>query len=191
MSNFNVMLDTLLNVSKLDAGVVTPRFTSVNLEEIFIWLERSFAQLCLDNKLRFKLIYPYNRLIVVRTDFGLLKSVLINLVSNALKFTSNGGILISARQRGEHVLFQVWDTGIGIQKENIDKIFDDYYQVNNPQRDRTQGLGLGLSIAKRTLALFDGKIFCRSQFGQGSVFGFNLPMYNKPINLNPAVTLRR
>jgi CheY-like chemotaxis protein len=73
-------------------------------------------------------------------------------------------------------LFQVWDTGIGISDENIHFIFDEFFQINNPQRDRTRGLGLGLSIAKRALALFDGKITCRSQVGKGSVFEFRLPL---------------
>jgi hypothetical protein len=102
--------------------------------------------------------------------------VLLNLVSNAIKFTSSGAILISARQRGQNVLFQVWDTGIGIQNEQIEHIFDEFYQVNNPQRDRASGLGLGLSIAKRALALLAGKIDCRSRVGRGSVFGFSLPL---------------
>jgi CheY-like chemotaxis protein len=178
MSNFNVLLESLLNMSKLDAGVIKPEITPVNLEEIFSWLELTFAQLCIDKQLRFKLYFPTSTPLVVRADFGLLKSVLMNLVSNAIKFTSQGGVLISARPRGDNILFQVWDTGIGIKEEEIDKIFDDFYQINNPQRDRTQGLGLGLSIAKRSLALFDGKILCRSQFGHGSVFGFPLPMDN-------------
>ena len=179
MSNFNVLLDTLLNVSKLDAGIIKPEITSVNLAEIFVWLEQTFAQLLKEKHLRFKLFLPLNKPLIVRTDYGLLKSVLMNLVSNALKFTSKGGIFVSARPRGDEVLFQVWDTGIGIQEENIEKIFDDFFQINNPQRDRTQGLGLGLSIAKRSLALFDGKISCRSQFGRGSVFAFRLPTHNK------------
>ena len=179
MSNFNVLLNTLLDVSKLDAGIIQPEITSVNLAEIFSWLEQTFAQLHIEKHLRFKLYFPLGKQLVVRTDYGLLKSVLMNLVSNALKFTSKGGILISARPRGEEILFQVWDTGIGIQEENIEKIFEDFFQINNPQRDRTQGLGLGLSIAKRSLALFEGKISCRSQFGRGSAFGFRLPIDNR------------
>jgi hypothetical protein len=130
-----------------------------------------------------KLYFPINKGLVVRCDIGLLKSVLMNLVSNAIKFTTKGGVLISARQRGEHVLFQVWDTGIGIKEEEIEMIFNDFYQIDNPQRDRTKGLGLGLSIAKRALALFDGKIVCRSQLGRGSVFAFHLPTDNLQNNV--------
>jgi PAS domain S-box-containing protein len=180
MSNFNVLLDTLLNVSKLDAGVVVPEFTSVSLAEIFSWLEQTFSQLCNEKHLRFKLYLPLNNSLIVRADIGLLKSVLMNLLDNAIKFTSKGGIMISARLRGEFVLFQVWDTGIGIQEKYVENIFDDFYQIENLHRDRSRGLGLGLSIAKRTLSLFEGKISCRSQFGRGSVFSFHLPIVNLP-----------
>lgn len=180
MSNFDVLLDTLLNVSKLDAGVISPEITPISVTAIFSWLDQTFADMCANKQLRFKFFIPLSTSLTVRADLGLLKSVLINLVGNSIKFTSRGGVLVSARQRGEYILFQVWDTGVGIQTESLEKIFDDFYQVNNPQRDRTQGLGLGLSIAKRSLALFDGKITCRSQFGRGSVFGFQLPIGNTP-----------
>lgn len=178
MVNFNELLDALLDVSKLDAGIIKPRFISVNVSEIFKWLEESFEPMASQKHLLFKLYFPSKNRLAVRCDLGLLKSVLMNLVSNAIKFTEKGGILVSARQRGEDVLFQVWDTGIGIKAENIGKIFDDFYQIDNLQRDRTNGLGLGLSIAKRALALFDGKLTCRSQVRRGSVFAFHLPIDN-------------
>jgi CheY-like chemotaxis protein/anti-sigma regulatory factor (Ser/Thr protein kinase) len=117
--------------------------------------------------------------LVVCGDIDLLKSALMNLVSNAIKFTTQGAILVSVRPRGNGVLFQVWDTGVGIPDEYLHQIFEEFYQVNNPQRDRTRGLGLGLSIAKRALALFDGEITCRSRVGRGSVFEFHLPYCDK------------
>jgi ActR/RegA family two-component response regulator len=101
--------------------------------------------------------------------------VLQNLITNSIKFTAKGGILVSARKRDGQLLFQVWDTGIGISTEHINRIFDEFYQVNNPHRDRTQGLGLGLYIAKRTLALFEGDICCHSKVGRGTVFEFPVP----------------
>jgi PAS domain S-box-containing protein len=176
MNNFNGLLDALLNVSKLDAGMIKPEYALINVTDIFEWLEQSFAPMVSEKQIRFKLHFPMKKRLAVRTDIGLLNSVLMNLVSNAIKFTSSGGILVSARQRDAELLFQVWDTGIGISDENIHFIFDEFFQINNPQRDRTRGLGLGLSIAKRALALFDGKITCRSQVGKGSVFEFRLPL---------------
>jgi|GEM_PF-6444305 PAS domain S-box-containing protein len=176
MSNFNGLLDALLNVSKLDGGMIKPEYTDVPVAEIFEWIEQSFAPAANKKQIRFILHFPMKQAISVRTDIGLLKSVLMNLISNAIKFTSKGGVLVCARHRGHRLLFQVWDTGIGISDEHIKHIFDEFYQVDNPQRDRTQGLGLGLYIVKRSLGLFDGDIACYSRVGKGAVFEFLLPL---------------
>ena len=176
MTNFNGLLDALLNVSRLDSGVVKPEYTSINLSEVFNWLEQNFIPMASEKKLGFKLHLPMKETLFVFSDIDLLKSVLMNLVSNAIKYTSNGAILISARRRGGDVLFQVWDTGMGMEAKNIEHIFDEFYQINNPQRDRTSGLGLGLAIAKRALMLLGGKVACRSRPGRGTVFEFRLPL---------------
>jgi two-component system CheB/CheR fusion protein len=175
MSNFNGLLNTLLDVSKLDGGAIKPEYTIFPVVEIFTWIEQTFAAAANKKQLRFKLHFPMRDALAIRTDIGLLKSILMNLITNATKFTAQGGILVSARRRGDHLLFQVWDTGIGISDEHIKHIFDEFYQINNPQRDRTQGLGLGLYIAKRSLALFDGDIRCYSKAGRGTVFEFQMP----------------
>jgi CheY-like chemotaxis protein/anti-sigma regulatory factor (Ser/Thr protein kinase) len=146
------------------------------MSELFNWLEQSFTPLTGEKQLDFRLRIPVKKTLAVHSDIGLLKSVLMNLVSNAIKYTTEGTVLVSARQRGREVLLQIWDTGMGIPEECIESIFDEYYQVHNPQRDRTKGLGLGLPIAKRALALLDGEITCRSQVGHGSVFEFRLPL---------------
>ena len=176
MTNFNDLLDALQNVSKLDAGVTRPEYTAINVPELFSWIGQSFEALYKEKKLEFRLHVTNKNIFVVRSDINLLKAVLRNLVSNALKFTSRGGVLVSARQRGSEVLFQVWDTGIGIAGEDIRKMFDEFWQANNPQRDRVMGIGLGLSIVKRTLLLLDSEITCHSKIGRGSVFGFRLPL---------------
>lgn len=185
MSNFNELLDALLNVSRLDSGIIKPEFTAIPARGIFDWIEESFAPLAAEKHLRLKLHFPASKALVVYSDTGLLKSVLQNLISNAIKYTLKGGVLISARQRADSVLFQVWDTGIGITDEQTGKIFDEFYQVDNAQRDRTQGLGLGLSIAKRALALVSGEITCRSRLGSGSVFEFRLPVDNSSYDAVP------
>lgn len=175
MNTFNGLLDSLLNVSKLDSGTIKPEYTSIDVAELFGWIEQSFAPMASEKNLGFKLYFPIKSKLYVRSDIGLLKSILINFISNAIKFTSRGAILVSARRRGGDVLFQVWDTGIGVPDEHIGHIFDEFYQVNNPQRDRAQGIGLGLSIAKRAISLLGGAILCRSRIGRGSVFEFRLP----------------
>lgn len=156
--------------------MIKPEYSAIHVAELFNWLEQNFAPMAAEKNLGFRLYFPMKEVLVVRSDIGLLKSILMNLVSNAIKFTASGAILVSARQRGESVLIQVWDTGMGIPDEHSKHIFDEFYQVNNPQRDRTSGLGLGLSIVKRALTLLGGEITCRSQVGRGSVFEFRLPL---------------
>lgn len=173
---FNELLDALLNISKLDSGVIKPEYALINVTKVFNGLEQSFAPMAREKQIGFKLYLPIKEALAVRTDFGLLNSILANLVSNAIKFTSRGAILISARKRGSDVLFQVWDTGMGISDEHIKHIFDEFYQVGNPQRDRSNGLGLGLAIAKRAIKLLGSEIRCRSQTGKGAVFEFCLPL---------------
>ena len=175
MSVFSGLLERLLDISKFDAGLVKPQVTSFNLAEVFTWLEQNFAQTALDQQLRFRLFFPMGTPLIVRTDKFLLQSMLMNLVSNAIKFTAHGGILISARQRGDKVLLQVWDTGIGIAETDLPYVFDEFYQVANPQRSREAGLGLGLSICQRAMALLGGEVTCRSRPGRGSVFEISLP----------------
>jgi PAS domain S-box-containing protein len=176
MVTFNGLLDSLLNISKLDSGTIKPEYTSIDVSELFEWIDQSFAPMASEKKIGFKLRFPTKSQFKVRSDIGLLKSVLMNLVSNAIKFTSEGGVLVSARHRGREVLFQIWDTGIGIPDEYIAHVFDEFYQINNPQRDRTHGIGLGLSIAKRAISLLGGTILCRSRSGAGSVFEFRLSL---------------
>jgi len=180
MATFNGLLDTLLNISKLDAGIIKPEHMLIHASELASWLDENFAPLATDKGIAFKLYFPAREGLAVRSDIGLLKSVLMNLVSNAIKFTAKGGILVSMRRRGDEALFQVWDTGAGIKPEHLEKVFDEFYQVNNPQRDRTRGLGLGLAIAKRAVLLLGGQIACRSQFERGSVFEFRLPLAPGP-----------
>ena len=176
MSTFGGLLDALLNVSKLDAGIIKTRYSSIKVPDLIIWVEQNFAPMAREKKLAFRLYFPLKQTLFVRSDIGLVKSVLMNLVANAIKFTDAGSILVSARARGGEVLFQVWDTGMGIPDEYIEQIFDEFYQIDNPQRDRGGGLGLGLSIVKRTLALLGAKIECRSSIGRGTVFEFRLPL---------------
>ncbi len=180
MSTFSDLLDALLNISRLDAGVIKPEYSLIDVSDILIWLEQNFAAQARDRRLAFRLYFPMKYRLHIRSDLGLIKAVLMNLVLNAIKFTSSGSILVSARPRGADVLFQVWDTGIGISDVDMAHIFDEFYQVDNPQRDRKGGLGLGLAISRRSIALLGGEISCRSQRNRGSVFSFQLPLAAVP-----------
>ena len=176
MQIFSGLLERLLDISKFDAGLIKPHFTSIDLSELFNWLAHNFAQGAHEKQLDFRLWFPTRRTLTLRTDIGLLQSVLMNLVGNAIKFTPQGGILVGARVRGRHILIQVWDTGIGIAEADAAHIFEEFYQAANPQRNRDAGLGLGLSICQRAMALLDGQVTCRSRPGSGSVFAFRIPL---------------
>jgi PAS domain S-box-containing protein len=176
MTVFSELLERLLDISRFDAGLVKPQIVSFNLFELFDWLEQNFAEDARGRGLAFRVFFPMRSPLIVRTDIGLLQSIMMNLVTNAIKYTYWGGVLVAARQRGDHVLLQVWDTGCGIVQADIDKIFDEFYQVGNPQRNREAGLGLGLSIGRRAMALLGNKITCSSEVGRGSVFELMLPL---------------
>ncbi|MBU0620672.1 MAG: PAS domain S-box protein [Gammaproteobacteria bacterium] len=176
MHVFSDLLERLLDISKLDAGLVKPQIVSFNLIELFSWLEQNFAENAHARGLGFRVYFPMRKPLIIRTDIGLLQSVMMNLVSNAIKYTSSGGVLVAARPRRYDVLLQVWDTGCGIADADLDKIFDEFYQVGNPQRNREAGLGLGLSIGQRAMNLMGGRIACRSRIGRGSMFELSLPL---------------
>jgi PAS domain S-box-containing protein len=183
MDVFSGLLECLLDISKLDAGLIKPQLASFDLTGMFEWLDQNFSQVASEKRLRFNFFFPGGRPLIVRTDADLLRSVMMNLVSNAIKFTTRGGILVAARPRGDHVLLQVWDTGPGIAKAHLPYIFDEFYQVSNPQRDREAGLGLGLSSCQRRMALLGGRVACRSRLGRGSVFELSLPLDDRPAEI--------
>ncbi len=169
------ILNVLLDVSKLDGGMVKPHPEMIQVRDLLGTIEAEFAPLALAKGLRFKLFFPH-RTLALHTDAKLLHGLLRNLIDNALKYTDHGGILVAARRRRDRVLLQVWDTGIGIAPEHLRTIFDEYFQVSNPQRDSTKGLGLGLSIVRRVAAILGGRIGCHSRMRQGSMFELSLPM---------------
>ena len=169
------LLDALLDISKLDAGVVTPQLAPVEIYEIFQRIESEFASLAMEKDLRFKLFFPA-RPLIFETDLGLLMGLLRNLVGNAIRYTEWGGVLVGTRMRQGCLVIQVWDTGIGIREENLPRIYEEFYQVDNPQRDRVKGLGLGLSIVRRMASLLGYRLDCKSRYGRGTVFEISIPL---------------
>lgn len=169
------LLNALLDISKLDAGAIVPRREVVGVHVLFSSIDAEFSTLASAKSLRFKLQFPFRDLALC-TDGRLLQSLLRNLIGNALKYTERGGVLVAIRRRGNQAVIQVWDTGIGIAAEHMDTIFDEYFQVANPERDRAKGLGLGLAIAKRLAQMLGTNIVCRSELGRGSVFEFLVPL---------------
>jgi CheY-like chemotaxis protein len=111
----------------------------------------------------------------IRSDEMLLGRIVQNLLSNAIRYTDQGKILLGCRRRGTHLRIEVWDTGPGIPEQQQAMIFEDYYQLGNPARDRRKGLGLGLAIVHRTVRLLGHRIEVRSRAGKGSMFAVEIP----------------
>ncbi|MCJ0765859.1 sensor histidine kinase [Variovorax terrae] len=176
-------LDTLLDISRLDAGVVAPQIQPVALNPLFLALNHVFAAQAADRDLQLRLrATPC----WVLSDPQLLQRLLSNLVDNALKYTPRGGVVVAARARGQQVWIDVRDTGIGITGEHLGRIFEEFYQVGNPGRDRAQGLGIGLSIVQRLTRLLAHPLQVRSLPGRGSRFRLVLTAVSAPGAIAPA-----
>src|SRR6185436_154047 len=113
--------------------------------------------------------------LTVRSDPRLLEQTLRNLLANAVKYTESGKVLLGCRRRGDMLRIEVWDTGIGIPTEQLSAIFEEFHQLDNAARERSRGLGLGLSIVQRICDLLGHKIEVRSWPGAGSVFSIEVP----------------
>jgi signal transduction histidine kinase len=180
------LFEGLLDVSKLDAGVVQPRLADVPVDALFDRISQVFRPIAIDRglDLRFRCDGEW-----VRSDPVLLEQVLSNLVSNAIRCTARGGVLVAARGRGEAVRLEVWDTGIGIAEPDRNRIFEEFVQLGNPERDRRKGLGLGLAIAQRSAALIGGTIDLASRPGVGSRFGLAQPRAAPPARDVPMIEI--
>lgn len=180
------LLNALLDISKLDAGLVKVTEETVSVERVFQKIDGEFSSLARAKGLRFKYFFPRG-VTALRTDGQLLLVMLGNLIGNALKYTERGGILVSVRRRGGNALVQVWDTGLGIAAEFRERIFDEYFQIGNQERDRTKGVGLGLSIVRRISRLVGTEVRCRSTPGRGSVFEFSIPIASEADARGPRI----
>ena len=171
------LFNAILDVSKLDAGAVQPQWQPIAIREflhnLVISLQMDAAHQGLDLRVRACDVYVYG-------DPQLLERILRNLISNALRYTRRGGVLLSTRGRGNKLLIEVHDTGEGISPDDLPRIFDEFYQAHNPARDRSQGLGLGLSIVRRLAKLLDYPLTVRSVPGKGTVFRLAVPLCEKP-----------
>lgn len=173
-------LDTMLDVSRLDAGVVIAQRQPVALHGLFQFLNQSFVSTASekDIQLRFRATPLW-----VNSDPQLLHRMLSNLIDNAIKYTPQGGVLVVARQhhstaagkQGAEIWIEVYDSGIGIAPEQQQRVFEEFYQVGNPSRDRSLGLGIGLSIVKRLSQLLSHPVELHSLPGRGTRFRLRLP----------------
>ena len=170
----NELFNALLDISKLDAGVLMPTLTDFPLLQLLKQVESTFAGPAQEKGLSFR-VRPFD--IWIRSDFILLQRIVFNLVSNAVRYTVRGGILVGCRHRNGQLRIEVWDSGSGIPANQHKNIFAEFYRLGEPDRDRRAGLGLGLAIVERLCRLLGHPIDLSSTVGRGSKrFGLTVPI---------------
>src|ERR1700691_244852 len=165
------MLNTLLDINQIDSGAVRVAKVKFPLSELFDVLRDEFACLAEDHKISLHVV-PCS--LSVHSDPRLLEQMIRNLLSNALKYAIGGRVLLGCRRRNGMLSIEVCDTGPGIPGEELHAIFEEYRQLDNAARERSQGLGLGLSIVKGLGNLLEHRVYVSSVQGRGSVFGIEL-----------------
>ena len=183
VSNLNNLLESLLDLSQLESGAVKIQNSYIDLVEISEQLKSEFLSLCNQKGLSFN-VRSVNK--TVKTDHTLLMRLLRNILSNAVRYTEHGRILLSFRVQGDQVAIQVWDTGVGINPVDQDNVFREFYQACDKSRKSEEGLGLGLSICQKISSLLDLKIDLSSTPGKGTVFTVWVPLASRPVSMvNP------
>ena len=165
------MLNTLLDINQLEAGTVQPHFSRFPVNDLLGRLRDEFTYHADAQKLLLRVVGCG---LSVYSDLRLLEQMLRNLLSNALKYTKRGKVLLGCRRRGGILSIEVWDTGVGIAKQDLRSIFQEYHQLDDVSRECSLGLGLGLSIVQRLAILLGQPVHVRSQPGRGSVFSIDV-----------------
>ena len=188
VAGMNELFNALLDISKLDAGVMTPNVTEFPIADLLKRTEATFGGSAREKGLSLRIV-PSGAW--VRSDFILLEQIVFNLVSNAVRYTSRGGVVVGCRKRRDQIRIEVWDTGPGIPEDQRQNIFSEFYRLGDPDRDRRAGLGLGLAIVDRLCRLLDQPIELTSTVGKGSRFTVMAPLVpaRTVVAERPAATL--
>lgn len=182
VGSLTALFNSLLDISRLDAGVLQPQIKTMLLAPMLQRLVSEYAAVADEKKIELRFRCSS---LAIHTDPLLFEQITRNLMSNALRYTESGGVLITGRKRGGCARIEVWDTGIGIPREKQAQVFDEFYQIGNPERDRRHGVGLGLSIVKRITALLQHPMHLTSRVGRGSRFSIDVPLEANPIEEIP------
>lgn len=172
LDGLRLLLDSLLDISKLDGGFIAPALAEVELGPLLERLAEEYRVRAAERGLELRVVRTSLRLM---SDATLLERVLRNLLENALRYTPSGKILLGCRRHGAIVRVEVLDTGIGIAPEHHEAVFEEFHQVGNAARDRSQGLGLGLAIVRRLAGLLGGSVHVHSALNRGARFTFSVP----------------
>ena len=174
------LFSELLDITRIDSGGIEVHEQHFEVGDILRKLRLNFEPAAFEKGLSLRLRGGAH---VVFGDPLLAERILRNLVSNAIRYTNDGSVLVSCRRRGDRILLQVWDTGVGIREQEQAKIFDEFYQVPGGRvvdPEQRKGLGLGLAIVKRLAALMKAPLTMRSQSGRGTVFTLEMPPGKAP-----------
>ncbi|HYA66706.1 MAG TPA: hybrid sensor histidine kinase/response regulator [Burkholderiaceae bacterium] len=166
------LVEELLEISRLDSGAIQPQVESASLADLFIVLQREFLPLAAAKRLDLR-IRPTR--LHVMSDPLLLSRVLRNLLTNAVRYTARGGVLLAARRRGDVVHIEVWDTGPGIHEQELGRVFEEFYRGESSKSEvgsavSTGGFGLGLSIVRRICNVLGHQLTVRTRPGSGTMF---------------------
>jgi len=172
VANMNELFNALLDISKLDAGAMTASISEFPVSRVLSRIAATFTQAARDKGLSLRMVLSSAW---VRSDPILLEQILLNLVSNAVRYTLAGGIVVGCRRLGDTLRIDVCDTGIGIPADQERSIFGEFYQVTAPERSSKVGLGLGLAIVERLCAVLDHPVGLVSTLGRGSRFSITVP----------------
>ncbi|KPQ29769.1 MAG: Signal transduction histidine kinase [Marinobacter excellens HL-55] len=167
------LLGTLVDISKLDAGVIKPDVTAFDLRDLLNNIAREFRQMALAEGLRLDFV-PSSA--VVQSDSQLLARILRNFLTNAIRYTGHGRILLGCRRQKNHILLQVWDTGPGIPEDKLTEIFQEFKRIRPSGSQADKGLGLGLAIVDKVSRMLGHEVSVASVEGKGSVFTVRVPL---------------
>ncbi len=167
------LLDALLDISKLDSGSLIPSRKDFSTETLFNHLVANNEPHAREKGLKF---HCNGELCVLHSDQALLQRIVENFVSNAIRYTDSGSVEVHCKRIDDHARIEVRDSGAGIPEDALETIFEEYFQLDNPVRDRRKGLGLGLSIVKHIARLLDHRLEVSSVSGEGSTFAVYVPL---------------
>ena len=172
----NTLFDSMFDLVKLDAGRFELDIQPVRVDELLAEIELQFRPVARQKNLALRV--RAGAPLTLHTDPILLRRIVANLVANALRYTTRGGVLLAVRRRAQGVRIEVWDTGIGIAPEEQDKLFSEFYKVASPGTQ--EGFGLGLSIVRRLAERLGYPVALRSRPGRGTVFSLWVPLQAPP-----------
>ena len=167
------LLNELLDICKLDAGAMQPNIRNFAISDVLSALETEFGPIAENAGLSFKV---HKRDLWVRSDSRLLRRILQNFISNAMRYTRTGGAVVGCRVRGDKLKLEVWDSGPGIPEDKLKIIFREFHRLEGPETTDVKGLGLGLAIVDRLGRSLDHPVSVRSRPGRGTVFSVEVPL---------------